>query len=103
MLMFISFPALAELVDADLNKTHLIVNEEGTKELTPIKADIVQLDTRLQNVEIAVGSLTSRIDSVEKQILHAPNVTYGLIVLIVVAIGILACQGKKDREQERKN
>ena len=102
MLTFISFPALAELMDADLNKTHLIVNEEGTKELTPIKADIAQLDTQLRNVEIAVGSLTGRIDNVEKQILHATNVTYGLIVLIVVAIGIRAWQDKKDREQERK-
>ena len=102
----IALPALGELTDADLDKIRLIVNEEVSKELTkelaPIKADIAQLDTRLRNVEIAVGSLTGRIDGVEKQIAHTTNVTYGLIALIVVAIGIPAWRGKRDREQERK-
>ena len=98
----IALPVLAELTDADLNKIRLIVNEEVTKELAPIKADIAQLDDRLRNVEIAVGSLTGRIDGVEKQVSHATNVTYGLIALIVVAIGIPAWRGKRDRDQERK-
>ena len=98
----IALPALGELTDADLDKIRLIVNEEVTKELAPIKADIAQLDTRLRNVEIAVGSLTGRIDGVEKQLSHVTNVTYGLIALIVVAIGIPAWRGKRDREQERK-
>ena len=98
----IALPVLAELTDADLNKIRLIVNEEVTKELAPIKADIAQLDDRLRNVEIAVGSLTGRIDDVEKQVSHATNVTYGLIALIVVAIGIPAWRGKRDRDQERK-
>ena len=102
----IALPALAELTDADLNKIRLIVNEELTKELAkelaPIKADIAQLDDRLRNVEIAIGSLTGRIDGVEKQVSHATNVTYGLIALIVVAIGIPAWRGKRDRDQERK-
>ena len=102
----ITLPVLGNLTDADLDKIRLIVNEELTKELTkelaPIKADIAQLDTRLRNVEIAVGSLAGRIDGVEKQISHATNVTYGLIALIVVAIGLPAWRSKKDREQERK-
>ena len=102
----IALPALAELTDADLNKIRLIVNEELTKELAkelaPIKADIAQLDDRLRNVEIAIGSLTGRIDGVEKQVSHATNVTYGLIALIVVAIGIPAWRGKRDHDQERK-
>ena len=98
----VALPALGELTDADLNKIRLIVNEEITKELAPIKADIAQLDIRLRHVEIAVGSLTGRIDGVEKQISHVTNVTYGLIALIVVAIGIPAWRGKRDREQERK-
>ena len=97
-----ALPVLGQLTDADLDKIRLIVNEEVTKELAPIKVDIAQLDTRLRNVEIAVGSLTGRIDGVEKQISHATNVTYGLIALIVVAIGIPAWRGKRDREQERK-
>ena len=102
----ITLPALAELTDADLNKIRLIVNEEIAKELAkelaPIKADIAQLDDRLRNVEIAVGSLTGRMDGVEKQVSHSTNVTYGLIALIVVAIGIPAWRGKRDRDQERK-
>ena len=103
LLCTIAVPALAELTDADLNKIRLIVNEEVTKELAPIKTDIAQLDDRLRNVEIAVGSLTGRIDGVEKQVSHTTNVTYGLIALIVVAIGIPAWRGKRDRDQERKN
>ena len=98
----IALPALAELTDTDLNKIRLVVNEEVAKELAPIKTDIAQLDDRLRNVEIAVGSLTGRIDGVEKQVSHATNVTYGLIALIVIAIGIPAWRGKRDRDQERK-
>lgn len=102
----IAMPTFAELTDADLDKIRLIVNEEVTKELTkelaPIKADIAQLDDRLRNVEIAIGSLTGRIDGVEKQVSHSTNVTYGLIALIVVAIGIPAWRGRRDRDQERK-
>ena len=102
----IAMPTFAELTDADLNKIRLIVNEEVTKELTkelaPIKTDIAQLDDRLRNVEIAIGSLTGRIDGVEKQVSHSTNVTYGLIALIVVAIGIPAWRGRRDRDQERK-
>lgn len=99
-------PSFAELTDADLDKIRLIVKEEVAKELTkelaPIKADIAQLDDRLRKVEIAIGSLTGRIDGVEKQVTHVTNVTYGLIALIVVAIGIPAWRGKRDRDQERK-
>ena len=84
----IALPALAELTPQDFDKIRLIVNEEVTKEIAPIKADIAQLDTRLRNVEVAVGSLTGRIDGVEKHILHGTNVTYGLIALIVAAIAI---------------
>ena len=119
----IALPVFGELTDADLDKIRLIVNDsekrlrqEIKEELAPIKANIAQLDTRLRNVEIAVGSLTGRIDGVEKQIggiekqiggvekqiSHATNVTYGLIALIVVAIGIPVWRGKRDREQERK-
>ena len=102
----IAMPTFAELTDADLDKIRLIVNEEVTKELTkelaPIKADIAQLDDRLRNVEIAIGSLTGRIDGVEKQVSHSTNVTYGLSALIVVAIGIPAWRGRRDRDQERK-
>ena len=76
----ITLPAIGELTAADLDKIRLIVNEEVTKELTkelaPIKADIAQLDDRLRNVEIAIGSLTGRMDGIEKTSLtfHKCNV-----------------------------
>ena len=106
-------PTFAALSDADLDKIRLIVSEEVTKELDKelapikkeldlIKTSIAQIDTRLRNVEIAIGALTGRIDGVEKQVSHATNVTYGLIALIVVAIGLPAWHGKRDRGQERK-
>ena len=103
----IALPALAELTPQDLDKIRLIVNEEVTKELAPIKADITRLDERLRNVEIAVGSLTGRIGGVEKQVSYAINITYGLIALIVAAIAIpqliLTLRSGKDRQQEKIN
>ena len=47
----------------------------------------------------ALGQLT---DADLDKIRLIVNVTYGLIALIVVAIGIPAWRGKRDREQERK-
>ena len=109
LLCGIAGPAFGALTDADLDKIRLIVNdsekrvkEEVKKEIAITHAKIDGLDTRLRNVEIAIGSLTGRIDGVEKQVSHATNVTYGLIALIVVAIGIPAWRGKRDRDQERK-
>ena len=90
-----TMPALAELTDADLNKIRLIVKEEIKTELAPIKSNIGTLKEN-------VARLDGRMTGVEKQVAHATNVTYGLIALIVVAIGIPAWRGKRDRDQERK-
>lgn len=95
LLCGIAMPALAELTDADLNKIRLIVKEEIKEEIKPIKADIGALKEN-------VARLDGRMTGVEKQVSHATNVTYGLIALIVVAIGIPAWRGKRDRDQERK-
>ena len=91
----IAMPTLAELTDADLNKIRLIVKEEIKTELAPIKSDISTLKED-------VARLDGRMTGVEKQVAHTTNVTYGLIALIVVAIGIPAWRGKRDRDQERK-
>lgn len=91
----IAMPAVAALTDADLNKIRLIVKEEIKMELAPIKSDIGKLKED-------VARLDGRMDGVEKQVAHATNLTYGLIALIVAAIGIPAWLGKKDRDQERK-
>ena len=87
----IVMPAIGALDDADLDKIRLIVKDE----IKPLKADIDGLKTD-------VARLDGRLTGVEKQVRHATNVTYGLIALIVVAIGIPAWRGKRDRDQERK-
>ena len=91
----IALPALGELTDTDLDKIRLIVNDsekrlkqEIKEELKPIKADIGTLKEN-------VARLDGRLTGVEKQISHATNVTYGLIALIVVAIGIPAWRCKE--------
>ena len=98
----IALPALSELTDADLDKIRLIVKEEIKEELKPIKAEIGSIKADTSTLKIDGARLEGRLNGVEKQVSHATNVTYGLIALIVVAIGIPAWRGKRDREQERK-
>ena len=119
----IVLPALGELTDADLDKIRLIVKEEIEDEIEPIKAEIASIKADIGTLKIDVARLEGRITGIEgrmtgmeerftgiegrftgieKQISHTTNVTYGLIALIVVAIGIPAWRGKRDREQERK-
>ena len=85
----IVMPAIGALEDADLDKIRLIVKEE----IKPLKADIDGLKTD-------VARLDGRLTGVEKQVAHATNVIYGLIALIVVAIGIPAWRGKRDQERK---
>ena len=91
LLCVIVMPAIGALDDADLDKIRLIVKEEIKEEIKPLKADIDGLKTD-------VARLDGRLTGVEKQVRHATNVTYGLIALIVVAIGIPAWRGKRDRD-----
>ncbi len=103
LLCAIALPALADLTDADLDKIRLIVKEDIKAELAPIKSDIVTLKTDVARLEGRITGLEGRLNGIEKQISHATNVTYGLMVsLIVVAIGIPAWRGKRDSDQERK-
>ena len=88
-------PALGELTDADLNKIRLIVKEEIKEELAPIKVEIASIKADVETLKVDVArldgrlnGLDGRLNGIEKQISHATNVTYGLIALIVVAIGI---------------
>ena len=103
----IALPALGELTDADLDKIRLIVKDEVTKELTkelaPIKADIASIKADIGTLKEDVARLDGRLTGVEKQVSHATNVTYGLMALIVVAIGIPAWRGKRDQRPGAKN
>ena len=98
----IALPALGELSDADLNKIRLIVKEEVTDQLTPIKIEITEIKRDIGTLKDGVARLDGRLTGIEKQVAHATNVTYGLIALIVVAIGIPAWYGRRDRDQDRK-
>lgn len=82
----IAMPVLAELTPQELDNIHAIVKEKIKPlniDIGTLKTDIVQLDGRLTDVE--------------KQNLYAINVTYGLIFLIMVAIGIRAWMQKRPR------
>ena len=98
----IALPAFAALTEADLNKIRLIVKEEIKEEIKPIKVEITAIKTDIGALKENVARLDGRLTGVEKQVSHATNVTYGLIALIVVAIGIPAWRGKVDRDQDRK-
>ncbi len=79
LLCAIAMPVLAELTPQELDNLRAIVKEKIKPlniDIGTLKTDIVQLDGRLTDVE--------------KQSLYATNVTYGLIFLIIVAIGIRA-------------
>lgn len=109
LLWALTTPAPAALTDADLNKIRLIVKEEIKEELKPVKAEIASIKAEIASIKTDIGMLKEdvarldgRMNGVEKQVVHATNLTYGLIALIVAAIGIPAWLGKRDRDQERK-
>ena len=102
VLWTIVLPTFADLTPQDLDKIRSIVKEE----VDPIKAEIKALDTRLQNVEQGISWIRGKLEGVDKQISHATNVTYGLIALIVLAVGIpqilIAWRSRIDRTQDKR-
>ena len=102
VLCTIALPTFAELTDADLNRIRLIVKEEIKAEIAPIKSEITSIKADIGTLKEDIAWLDGRLTGFEKQVAHATNLTYGLIALIVVAIGISAWHGKRDRDQERK-
>ena len=105
----IAVPAFSQvsLTSEDLDKIRLIVNDV-------VKEEIAASEARMKDyVNIRFDSVDKRFDSVEKEILsvdkritYGINVTYGLIALIVVAIGIpqfiSVLQGRRQKEFEQK-
>ena len=87
----LAMPAIGALDDADLDKIRLIVKDE----IKPIKTDIGTLKTD-------TAWIRGKLEGIERQISHATNVTYGLIALIVAAIGIPAWRGRRDRSLEKQ-
>ena len=96
----IAAPALAELTDADLDKIRLIVKEEVKEEIKSSEARMkIYIDTKIDSVNY-------RIDGVEKQMTFLLNIIYGLIALIIVAIGIpqviIGWRSRRDRSLENR-
>ncbi len=98
----IALPVCAELTQQDLDKIRLIIHEENE----PIKTEIASVKAEIASVKIDVAWIRGRIDGVEKQLSLSTNFVYGLIALIVAAVGIpqvlMVWRGRRDREQERK-
>lgn len=98
----IAMPSIGELTDADLDKIRLIVQEE----MKPIEADIVLLKTDTAWIRGKLEGVDKQFEGVNNQITHSRRITYGLIALIVAAVGIpqiiIAWRGKKDSTQEKQ-
>ncbi len=102
----IALPALGELSQQDLDKIRLVIKEEIREELKPIKSDIASMKDDISSLKQDVARLDGLLDGIQKQVSHATNITYGLIALIVAAIGIpqiiMASRSGRDREQDRR-
>ena len=114
----ITVPAFGALTDADLDKIRLIVKEEVKTEIaisekrmkTYIDTKIEMVNVKIDGVENRLGTridaVNNRIDSVEKQMTFLLNVIYGLIALIIIAIGIpqviIGWRSKRDHSLENR-
>ncbi len=116
VLCAIALPAFSELTSQDLDKIRSIIHEENAPikvDIASIKTEIASIKTEITSLKVDVAWLRGRSEGVDKQfdgvkdqISHATNVTYGLIALIVAAVGIpqiiIAWRGRSDREQDRR-
>ena len=106
--MFISYKHIHDLLIAhdcvekleDVEGITYWLDEEDQIKL--LKADIEALKVDVARLDGRLTGVGGRLTGIRKQISHATNVIYGLNALVVVAIGIPAWRGKRDREQERR-
>ena len=92
----ITLPVNAQLKDADLNKIKLIVNEAVDKKIS-------ESEKRMKEyIDIRFNAVDQRFDGIDKRISQSNNITYGLIALIIFAIGLPAWQNRRDREDQKK-
>ncbi len=118
LLCILSLPAFAELTPEDLDKIRLIVNEvvdkkiseseKRMKEYMDIRFNAVnkRFDDFKDSVNKRFDDVNKRFDDVNKDFDHANNLTYALIALIVVAVGIpqilIASRWRKDVQLEKQ-
>ena len=124
----LTVPALAELTDADLDKIRLIVKEEISEEIKPLKADIDTLKTegallkaevanlketinnKFDNVNNKFDNVNNKFDDIQKNFDRQNNIIIACIgiPLAILAIGatvwgILAHrQSRKDQTLEKQ-
>ena len=110
LFVLVSFPAYGDLSTDDLSKFRQLIQEEINPikdEISLIKIEINSLKDEIKKTQIDVAWIRGRFEGIEKQFTHSTNVTYGLIALIVAAIGIpqtiSAIRSNKDRQQEKVN
>ncbi len=85
LLSVIVLPAYSDLTPTDLDKIEEIVKKAVTESEKRTK-DYVDV----------------RFDSVDKRMTQQANITYALMALIAIAIGVPAWRSQKDRSLERK-
>ena len=112
----IVIPALADLTPQDLEKIRSIIKEE----IDPLKTEIASMKIEIASMKIEIASMKDDITSLkvdvagmkgilegaDKRISHATNLTYGLIALIVAAVGIpqiiMVCRSRGESAQDRR-
>ncbi|MCG9133151.1 hypothetical protein J5I95_15850 [Candidatus Poribacteria bacterium] len=92
LLLTITMPAMAELSQNDLEQIQKIVDKSETR----IKEYV---DLKIDNLE---KNVNQRFADIDKRITDARNLTYALIALIGVIVGIPAWRNRKDNHTLEK-
>lgn len=103
LLSIIVLPVHSDLSPTDLEKIREIVKEAVTESEKRTKEYVnLRIDSFEKTVNERFNSVDTRFDSIDKRITHQANITYGLMALVAVAIGVPAWRSQKDRTLERK-
>lgn len=115
-----TLPAFSQsrLLPEDLDKIKLIVIDVVKKETGEVRKELSEVKKELKDeidssekrmkdyVNVKFDALEDKIESVDKRVTHVTNISYGLIALIVVAVGIpqiiAIWQGRRNQELERQ-
>ena len=103
LLSIIALPAHSELTPTDLDKIQEIVrevvsaSEERMREYLDIKFESLE-----KSINERFNGVNERFNSIDKSMTHQANITYGLMVLVAVAIGFPAWRSQKDRSIEKQ-
>ena len=102
-LTLITVPAFSQsrLSPEDLDKIKLIVIEVVKKEITDSETRMKDyVNVRFDALQKEIGAVEKQIESVDKRVTQATNIIYGLIALIVVAVGHSADHSCMAREKK---